>query len=597
MLPSPDNQHLCVDCGTDISYRRRDAQRCESCWAAREKERKRKAYLENRTAIRQAASYAYWQDRTPVLQCVDCGADTSHRARNTRLCESCLAARDKVRKRNDYWENRTERLELARSYYSQNRTTVLRRVKGYQQTPGYRQTRQAWIEENPAKFEVYRQRKRQEHREKTGYNPEGRTCGKCGDDISHRGGNAKWCVSCTTPPPRKCRVCHTDISHRGARAQFCSERCNIRHHEEKESTEYTKRCTACKETKDNAEFGWHNHRKRSVCKTCESNSQTERYHKFTLAQRERRNGLRREREEAKRVAMSPAEKAVLRKQRRKAYRLKRYGIDEDEWHIRQERKCAICERPTALEEMELDHDHDTKKPRGLLCKNCNFKLPTSLREEVSTPVPGLATSECLSCKRQIAMTEEPLSANTVPTRKQCSACHRWFDRTAFPPGRSRCRVCHRKASKISVRKSTLKHSYRITPEIYQAMYDAQDGKCYFCDARRDSRGHQGLVIDHDKNTNRVRGLLCRQCNAGWVDEYKRLPEQLQDSPRTNDYLLRGNGEYVEGIRQRVLSDKPDHELFAELQNEIFGNRTLPGNSADLIREAREIRDAETEGWA
>ena len=44
----------------------------------------------------------------------------------------------------------------------------------------------------------------------------------------------------------------------------------------------------------------------------------------------------------------------------------------------------------------------------------------------------------------------------------------------------------------------------------------------------------------------------------------------------------------------LLSDKPDHELFAELQNEIFGDKTLPGNSADLIREAREIRDAEME---
>ena len=46
----------------------------------------------------------------------------------------------------------------------------------------------------------------------------------------------------------------------------------------------------------------------------------------------------------------------------------------------------------------------------------------------------------------------------------------------------------------------------------------------------------------------------------------------------------------------VLSDKPDHELFAELRHEVFGGRPLPGNSADMIREAREIRDAETAGW-
>ena len=33
------------------------------------------------------------------------------------------------------------------------------------------------------------------------------------------------------------------------------------------------------------------------------------------------------------------------------------------------------------------------------------------------------------------------------------------------------------------------------------------------------------------------------------------------------------------------------------RQEIFGGKPLPGSSADLIREAREIRDAETEGWA
>ena len=47
----------------------------------------------------------------------------------------------------------------------------------------------------------------------------------------------------------------------------------------------------------------------------------------------------------------------------------------------------------------------------------------------------------------------------------------------------------------------------------------------------------------------------------------------------------------------LLSDKPDHELFAELRQEIFGGKPLPGSSADLFREAREIRNAEFERWA
>ena len=47
----------------------------------------------------------------------------------------------------------------------------------------------------------------------------------------------------------------------------------------------------------------------------------------------------------------------------------------------------------------------------------------------------------------------------------------------------------------------------------------------------------------------------------------------------------------------LLSAKPDHDLFAELRQEIFRGKPLPGSSADLIREARETRDAETEAWA
>ena len=41
----------------------------------------------------------------------------------------------------------------------------------------------------------------------------------------------------------------------------------------------------------------------------------------------------------------------------------------------------------------------------------------------------------------------------------------------------------------------------------------------------------------------------------------------------------------------ILSGKPDHELFAELRQEIFGGNSLPGSSPDPIREARRLRDA------
>lgn len=49
--------------------------------------------------------------------------------------------------------------------------------------------------------------------------------------------------------------------------------------------------------------------------------------------------------------------------------------------------------------------------------------------------------------------------------------------------------------------------------------------------------------------------------------------------------------------EHLSSDRPDHEMFAQSRKEIFGSKPLPGSSADLIREARMIRDTETKGWA
>ena len=152
--------------------------------------------------------------------------------------------------------------------------------------------------------------------------------------------------------------------------------------------------------------------------------------------------------------------------------------------------------------------------------------------------------------------------NSDPALKQCNDCHQWFKNTAFPPGRARCRECHLGRLKVSVWKSKLKHQYGITPEIHQAMYEDQSGKCYFCDGHRPSRGKRGLAVDHDKVTGFVRGLLCRPCNANWVDEYKNLPEECKDSPRANDYLLRGEtGDYVESIKLRLAS-RPASQLRA-----------------------------------
>ena len=57
------------------------------------------------------------------------------------------------------------------------------------------------------------------------------------------------------------------------------------------------------------------------------------------------------------------------------WRLRRYGITEDQYQqmlVDQGGACGICHRP--MIEPHVDHCHETKTVRGLLCNDCNVGL-------------------------------------------------------------------------------------------------------------------------------------------------------------------------------------------------------------------------------
>ena len=74
-----------------------------------------------------------------------------------------------------------------------------------------------------------------------------------------------------------------------------------------------------------------------------------------------------------------------------------------------------------------------------------------------------------------------------------------------------------KANPDKRRTTHLKTKYGITDADYDWLYKGQGGRCGIC-----SEPHKRLVVDHDHNSGRVRGLLCRKCNAAIG--------QLNDSP-------------------------------------------------------------------
>lgn len=74
----------------------------------------------------------------------------------------------------------------------------------------------------------------------------------------------------------------------------------------------------------------------------------------------------------------------------------------------------------------------------------------------------------------------------------------------------------------------LKHRYGISQEQYDQMFLNQQGNCAIC-KKHQSEFNKPLFVDHDHNTNEVRGLLCSGCNVTIaIFDNKPLLDQAKD---------------------------------------------------------------------
>ena len=73
----------------------------------------------------------------------------------------------------------------------------------------------------------------------------------------------------------------------------------------------------------------------------------------------------------------------LYKERRIIYK---YGItykDKEEMYMSQDSRCLICDNQFPIQELHIDHNHNTNEVRGLLCPQCNTSLGL-LKENINT---------------------------------------------------------------------------------------------------------------------------------------------------------------------------------------------------------------------
>jgi hypothetical protein len=86
-----------------------------------------------------------------------------------------------------------------------------------------------------------------------------------------------------------------------------------------------------------------------------------------------------------------------------------------------------------------------------------------------------------------------------------------------------CRVIHRNITKIS-------------DQQYDSLLQAQNNSCAICGIHT-SETERGLVVDHNHQTHKIRGLLCTRCNVGlgyYGDDTTKLSMAIE-------YLIKTDG--------------------------------------------------------
>lgn len=89
----------------------------------------------------------------------------------------------------------------------------------------------------------------------------------------------------------------------------------------------------------------------------------------------------------------------------------------------------------------------------------------------------------------------------------------------------------------------MQRDFGITLDDYYAICDEQYEQCDICGVSWTETKERRLVIDHDHETEQVRGLLCSGCNAGlgfFTDDPKRLEAAIR-------YLRDGGSQAVHDI--------------------------------------------------
>lgn len=116
--------------------------------------------------------------------------------------------------------------------------------------------------------------------------------------------------------------------------------------------------------------------------------------------------------------------------------------------------------------------------------------------------------------------------------------------------------------------------YGLTEETIAQMRRVQDDRCWICDAPL--RHESNFVVDHCHRTDKVRGLLCPQCNFGLGNFRDSVPNLI----RAILYLDAGN----------ELATFPDEQRLLQLRQVASRSKPAPISNEEHAQLTEDLRN-------
>lgn len=175
--------------------------------------------------------------------------------------------------------------------------------------------------------------------------------------------------------------------------------------------------------------------------------------------------------------------------------------------------CAYCEIHKPL--TEFSPDSRTSFGVSSYCKPCKCAY---VKDLLSKRPPAVCHPDRRTVVKRLGLCRPCYAKRHYDTRKavQHSAAWKAKNPDKVKGYQERYRIRHleqireqqkRYRRSAEYRERNLRIRYKISQKDYDAIYQAQDGKCAICHTFKKS-----LDVDHNHETGEVRGLLCNPCN-------------------------------------------------------------------------------------